>query len=62
MIKLIVNYYTQEWNGQTYCNKNHSLILTFETLEEISNQKVEEILHKKHKYIFIIESIQQIKC
>ena len=61
MIKLIVNYHIQVWNGEKYYNKNQSLILTFETIEEISNQKIEEILHEKHKYAFTIESISQIK-
>ena len=61
MIKLIVNYYIQVWNGEKYYNKNQSLILTFETIEEISNQKIEEILSEKHIYAFQIESISQIK-
>ena len=61
MIKLIVNYYIQVWNGEKYYNQNQSLILTFETIEEISNQKIEEILSEKHKYAFQIESISQIK-
>ena len=61
MIKLIVNYYIQVWNGEKYYNKNQSLILTFETIEEISNQKIEEILYENHKYTFTIESIHQIK-
>lgn len=61
MIKLIVNYYIQVWNGEKYYNKNQSLILTFETIEEISNQKIEEVLYEKHKYTFTIESISQIK-
>ena len=30
-------------------------------LEEISNQKIEEILHEKHRYAFTIESISQIR-
>lgn len=61
MIKLIVNYHIQVWNGEKYYNQNQSLILTFETIEEISNQKIEEILHEKHRYAFTIESISQIK-
>jgi len=61
MIKLIVNYGTQVWNGENYYNQNHSMIVSFEKAEDISNEAIEKILFEKHRYVFTINSIHQIK-
>ena len=62
MIKLIVNYSVQVWKNSSvgYIHKPKSRIFTFQDIEEINNQLIEDTLKEIEKNTLTITNMQKI--
>lgn len=57
MIKIIVKYQEQKWTGNEYVNIDRAVIMTFDKLEDITNDNI----HSQFEKNVDILDITQIK-
>lgn len=61
MIKIIAKYSTQEWNGDRYLYKELSRVLTFENLEQVTNENIKDLLGDTLIEVLDLTQIKDIK-
>jgi len=60
-IKLIINYSYQQFGTNSYSVLNRSIILTYNNVDEITNESIKKVLYKIHQTnAFDILEIKQI--